>query len=78
MMAVELGGTDLKGMINHRSILGVDSILMPGEPNELMYLKQAQHYMKKSKFQEALIYIKRALEYNPESSVSRSFQLTHV
>ena len=70
MMSVQLGGSDLKGMISTQSILGADSVQLPGEPNELMYMKQAQHYITKCKFKEALIYIKRALEYNPNSAVS--------
>ena len=71
MMSVQLGGTDLKGMIGTRGLLGFDSEFVPGEPNELMYLKQAKHYIKKCQYEQALKYIERSLQYNPQSEVLR-------
>jgi hypothetical protein len=45
--------------------------LTTGEPNELMYLKQANHYIKKSQYEQALKYIEKSLQYNPQSEVLR-------
>jgi hypothetical protein len=40
-----------------------------GAPNDLMYLKQGEHLMKKGVFSPALTYLNQALLLNPESKV---------
>jgi hypothetical protein len=69
MMSVQMGGTDLKGMISQRSILGEENERLPGEPDEMMYLKQANHYIGKCKYEEALKYVRKSLQYNSQSKV---------
>ncbi len=71
MMAVQLGSSDLKGVISSRGLLGFDTDFVPGEPNEIMYLKQANHYIKKCQYEQALKYIEKSLQYNPESEVQK-------
>jgi hypothetical protein len=43
-----------------------------GAPNDLMYLKQGEHLMKKGVFSPALTYLNQALLLNPESKVIKN------
>jgi len=52
------------------------NVLQPGEPNDAMYLKQAEHLMRRSIFPSALIYLNQALAMNPTSKVRESVQFS--
>ncbi len=41
----------------------------PGEPNDEMYLKQAEHLMKRSIYPSAVAYLDQAINLNPHSKV---------
>lgn len=43
--------------------------LVPGDPNDEMYLRQAEHLMKRGALQAAIIYLHQSLTMNPESKV---------
>ena len=45
--------------------------MAPGEPSLDMYLKLAEHLMKKGNFDAALYNIGEAADFNPESPVSK-------
>ena len=42
---------------------------VPGDPNDEMYLRQAEHLMKRGALQAAIIYLHQSLTMNPESKV---------
>lgn len=72
-VAVHFGTTDLKsqmaktGMKSHMLSTGAG----PGEPNDVMYLKQAEHLIKRSVYGPAIMYLDQALQLNPSSKVSQ-------
>ena len=71
-ISVQLGGpeVDLKEAIDQSGLLLFNaSADLAGAPNELMYLKQGEHLMKKGVYEPALIYLNQALVLNPESKV---------
>ena len=75
-VAVHLGTSDLKNMmkasLKGTGIAGtVNNDVSPGEPNDVMYLKQAEHLMKRGTFRPAISYLEQALCMNPTSKVSR-------
>ncbi len=71
-ISVQLGGpeADLKNEIDKSGLAHFNSYdAQPGSPTESMYLKQAEHLMKKGVTNAALGYLKQALTMNPESKV---------
>ena len=42
----------------------------PGAPNDEMYLRQAEHLMKRGAFEPALVYLHKSLTMNPQSKVT--------
>ena len=42
----------------------------PGAPNDEMYLRQAEHLMKRGAYEPALIYLHQSLTMNPKSLVN--------
>ena len=65
-----MGTSDLKSAMKGSGIATKDSLLNPGEPNAEMYLKQAEHLMKRGGLQPAIVYLEKALTLNPVSKVS--------
>ena len=43
----------------------------PGAPNDEMYLRQAEHLMKRGAYEPALIYLHQSLTMNPQSLVNK-------
>ena len=41
----------------------------PGAPNDEMYLRQAEHLMKRGAYEPALVYLHQSLSMNPQSKV---------
>jgi len=76
MVAVELGASaDLKAVIaktGMKNAVTSSNVAQPGEPNDAMYLKQAEHLMKRSIFSSALMYLNLALAMNPTSKTAQS------
>jgi len=70
-ISVQLGGpeADLKNEIDKSGLANFSSEAVPGAPTESMYLKQAEHLMKKGVTNAALGYLQQALTMNPESKV---------
>jgi hypothetical protein len=73
MTAVSLGAgglEDLKRLMSEKKgeVDQYDSV--PGAPNEYMYLKQAEHLLRIAAYPAAAKYTQKALEMNPESTVS--------
>lgn len=71
-VAVHLGTADLKvamkgSGISTKSAHGEGA--GPGEPNHAMYLKQAEHLMKRGAFAPAIEYLNEAIRMNPTSKV---------
>ena len=44
--------------------------LNPGAPNDEMYLRQAEHLIKRGAYDPALVYLHQSLTMNPKSLVS--------
>ena len=65
------GNDDLKNIISKktRRQMNEGEKLPPGEPSLEMYLKLAECFMRKGKFDEALYNIGEAADFNPESTV---------
>lgn len=73
-ISVQLGGpeADLKNEIDKSGLAHfANSEAQPGAPTEMMYLKQAEHLMKKGVTNAALGYLQQALTMNPESKVKK-------
>ena len=47
-----------------------EATFKPGEPNDVMYLRQAENFLKKGNCAQALNYLIKSLTMNPESKVS--------
>ena len=60
-------GLDLAGLIKQKGL--EEYQFKPGEPNDLMYLRQAENLIKKGNPQQALKYLIKSLKMNPESLV---------
>ena len=73
-VAVHFEAGDLKSVMAKTGMKS--SVLVPavgpGEPNDVMYLKQAEHLMKRGAFAPAILYLQQALAMNPMSKVRRS------
>ena len=70
MMAVNLGSdnADLKQMMAKAgSKIKTDEKGAPGEPNLILYLKLADHLLRKRNFEAALANVAEAAEYSPDS-----------
>ena len=65
-------GLDLAGLIKAKGL--EEYQFKPGEPNDLMYLRQAENLIKKGNPQQALKYLIKSLKMNPESLVSNKQQ----
>ena len=80
-VAVHLGTSDLKSMmkanLKAKGNIPVTNDVGPGEPNDVMYLKQAEHLMKRGTFAPAVMYLEQALMMNPASKV-RAIFFIHV
>ena len=67
-MATKLGGgqEDLKDSIIHSGLKLKSDIAgpQPGDPDENMYLKQAEHLMRIGRYPAAMSYLKTSLEMN--------------
>ena len=62
-------GLDLVGLIRSKNMEG-EATFKPGEPNDVMYLRQAENFLKKGNCAQALNYLIKSLTMNPESKVS--------
>ena len=69
-------GLDLVGLIRSKNLEG-ESTFKPGEPNDVMYLRQAENFLKKGNCGQALNYLIKSLTMNPESKVSIYLYLGH-
>lgn len=79
--AVILGGSneaDLKSQMQKSGMKVTKVELAPGEPSDVMYLKQAEHLMKKGNHESACIYLDEALMMNPTSKVNYVKYLSEV
>ena len=47
----------------------------PGAPNDEMYLRQAEHLMKRGAYHPAMIYLHQSLSMNPESKVKSKLRI---
>ena len=63
--------SDLRGQIKEAGMNTNTGALdlVPGDPNDEMYLRQAEHLMKRGALQAAIIYLHQSLTMNPESKV---------
>ena len=71
-ISVQLGGeeTDLKAAMDKSGLCTTATIeRLPGQPSDDMYLKQAEHLMRKGVLAPALAYIDQAMKMNPDSKV---------
>ncbi len=80
-VAVQMGAAaDLKNVIS-KSGMKTNFLASPGtgpgEPNDEMYLKQAEHLMKRSIYPAAVAYLDQAIHLNPHSKV-RSLLLSFL
>ena len=65
------GNEDLKSvMASHGRKIRTDDKLAPGEPDLHMYLRLADHLMKKGLLERAMESIEEAAEFSPDSPVS--------
>ena len=72
MVSVNMGSgaDDLRAiMAKAGAKIKSDDRLAPGEPNLIMYLKLAEHQLKKGQFETALQSVAEAAEFSPESSL---------
>jgi hypothetical protein len=68
LAALTTGTGDLKSQIR-ASGGSVDDEWLPGDPNDALYVKHAEHYLRTAKTKIALHYIEKALEFKPENMV---------
>jgi len=71
-ISVRLGGpeSDLKNEIDKSGIANfARDENSPGAPNDVMYLKQAEHLMRKGAYKPAIVYLDTALGINSASKV---------
>ena len=72
MVSVNMGSgaDDLRSiMAKAGAKIKSDDRLAPGEPNLIMYLKLAEHQLKKGQFETALQSVAEAAEFSPESTL---------
>ena len=72
MVSVNMGSgaDDLRAiMAKAGAKIKSDDRLAPGEPNLIMYLKLAEHQLKKGQFETALHSVAEAAEFSPESTL---------
>lgn len=62
---------DLKSEIQRVGVQ-VENVVVPGRPNDVVFLKQAEHFVRAGQYKAALEYIERSLEYNPENIAAMS------
>ncbi len=67
------GGGDLKLAIKDSGLKNKEEEQAPGAPNDAMYLKQAEHLIRRAQYKPALTYLMESLHMNPESLVSFQF-----
>ena len=64
------GADDLRSiMAKAGAKIRSDDRLAPGEPNLILYIKLAEHQMKKFQFDTALQSVAEAAEFSPESTL---------
>ena len=76
-MAVNLaggGGGDLKQLMAEHSLGVKEDTSNSGISLDVVYLKQAEHLMRSDNYKTAIKYTHKALEINPEMTVSKIFQ----
>ena len=76
-MAVNLaggGGGDLKQLMAEHSLGVKEDTSNSGISLDVVYLKQAEHLMRSDNYKTAIKYTHKALEINPEMTVSKNFQ----
>lgn len=62
--------SDLKGIMKEKGMsTGATADYNPGDPNYEMYLRQAEHLMKRGAYNQAIIYLHQSLQMNPDSKV---------
>ena len=64
-------GIDLVGLIKAKG--QEESHYRAGEPNDEMYMKQAEYFLKRGHCQQAVSFLIKSLTMNPESKVSPNF-----
>ena len=62
--------SDLKGVMKEQGLKNsANNDFNPGEPNNEMYLRQAEHLMKRGAYNPALVYLHQSLQMKPDSKV---------
>ena len=65
---------DLKGIMKEKGmqmqVQGPET--NPGDPDDEMYLRQAEHLMKRGVYHPAIIYLHKSLTMNPDSKVKQA------
>ena len=62
--------SDLRSQLKESGMNTAQAVdLVPGDPNDEMYLRQAEHLMKRGALQAAIVYLHQSLTMNPESKV---------
>ena len=64
-------GIDLVGLIKAKG--QEESHYRAGEPNDEMYMKQAEYFLKRGHCQQAISFLIKSLTMNPESKVRPNF-----
>ena len=80
-MAVNLaggGGGDLKQLMAEHQLGVKEDTSNSGISLDIVYLKQAEHLMRSDNYKSAIKYTHKALEINPELTVSKNFQPTVI
>ncbi len=52
------------------AVANAGMVTAPGEPDDAMYLRQAEHLMRRAAFAPAAAYLQQAVEMNPASKVN--------
>ena len=68
------GGGDLKQLMAEHSLGVKEDTSNSGISLDVVYLKQAEHLMRSDNYKTAIKYTHKALEINPEMTVSKIFQ----
>ena len=73
-VAVHFDAGDLKSAMAKTGMKSIAAgpCIGPGEPDDQMYLKQAEHLMKRGAYKPALLYLEQALAINPTSNIVQS------
>ena len=67
------GGGDLKQLMAEHSLGVKEDTSNSGISLDVVYLKQAEHLMRSDNYKTAIKYTHKALEINPEMTVSENF-----